>query len=145
MAAELQTWEDVRAYLNRKYVIATSEPTWLRLLWSFPAGDGNTLLQAVEVTTVEAHGGTWLRLLSVLAQRSEIDLERCLRLNHDLVVTGISLHGDLLLIRHHLPLPLSSPDELDRMVELVPRAAAGLRQRLALEGSQSGVFLDYAD
>ncbi len=143
--AQLDTWGEVQAYVHERLNVAESGLSYLRVMWSFPATGQAPVMQALEILPLDAPGGPWLRLLAVVAARDEVDLERALRHNHELVVGSLALHGDLVVLRHDVQLPLAC-EALDAALATLPFEAAKLRHlgTLAPQRRPTASFLAYA-
>lgn len=125
----MATWQDLVRYVKANYKIADESPTSLKLVFE----TGNLRSQVVMLWFAALAGGTeeWLQIESPFAEVDKVDLTRALEEVGHIVCGGLALIGNVLTIRHAMPLANLDINEFERPLALVTNTADQLEQQLS--------------
>lgn len=124
----MANWRQVKSYLNNNYRIKQDEGDFVVMVFD----TGNSRSQVVFLSVERLRDGTeeWLTILSSVGKVSEINLVQALTLIENMVVGGLTQLGDMLMVKHTLPLLNVDDNEIDRPLALVTKTADDLEHRL---------------
>jgi len=122
----MASWEDLRAYIQNSYKIAKDEGDVLTLV--FDTGGGRS--QVVLVGRNDTGGGIpFATIASAIGSVDELPLGPVLTELSTYVVGGAVIYGDLVMVRHSVPLVNLDVNEFVTPLDLVINAADLLEQR----------------
>ncbi len=112
----MATWNDVANYLRGKYKIAEDGGTILRLNFELSGGRSQQVL--VGRSTMDAINDEFAQIASTFARVDSVDLSAVLREAGEYVVGGVVAYGDMLAVRHTVPLANLDLNEFEGPFEL---------------------------
>lgn len=124
----MTTWADLKRYIEANYKVQQSAENLIRMSFSLP----DLRSQTVFVWRLSLMDGdeAWVQLESPVGKSGEVDLATALEATKDLVCGGLALAGEFVVVRHAAPIANLDPNEFDRPLELVTRAADALERTL---------------
>ena len=122
----MATWQDLANYVRSNYKISDEAPNMIKLVFD----TGNLRSQVVLLWRLELEGGAeqWLQIESPFANRHAVDVNRVLDEMTSMVCGGLGIYGDVLTLRHAVPLENMNINELERPLHLVTQTADRLEQ-----------------
>jgi hypothetical protein len=125
----MATWQDVTEYVRSHYKIA-GEEKGLMIKLVFETGEMRSQLVLLTHHTLLDDAEEWLQISSPVASLGQVDLEKFLEEVGDTVCGGGALVGDLLIVRHAVPLLNLNINEFERPLTLVTTTADRLEREL---------------
>jgi hypothetical protein len=124
------TWEELRQYvLMTQRVDGESADDWV----TFVVSSAEDRLQQVFVSKLTLNDGAeeWALIESPFGEIDKVDLPKALKESSTMVCGGVGLfQGNLLTLRHALPLENMQVNEFERPLMLVAIGADQLEERL---------------
>jgi hypothetical protein len=124
----MASWTELTDYVRANYKIADEKPNMLKMIFRT---DGlrsqvvllvrDTLMDGVE---------EWVRIESPFADADKVDLRRALQQVGQTVCGGAGMVGDVVTIRHAVPLVNLDVNEFERPLQLVLTTADRLEREL---------------
>jgi hypothetical protein len=124
----LATWPELRSYIADRYTIAGEHNDVLALDFRLP--NGRTQLVTIQHYTMLNGDEHWALVESAFAKVGAVDLHRAVSLVETMVCGGIAKAGDLLTLRHAIPLSNLDINEFERPLNLVTSSADELEAKL---------------
>ena len=122
-------WQDLVGYVRANYKVADESPTMMKLV--FETGDLRSQVVVLWRQTLKDGAEEWLQIESPFAKVDEVDIRRALEEAGNLVCGGLAVMGDILTIRHSVPLENLNINEFERPLALVTFTADELERRLS--------------
>jgi hypothetical protein len=122
----MASWEDLRAYVQNNYKIAKDDGALLSLVFETGGGRSQTVLIARNDT---GGGIPFATIASAVGAVSELPLAAVLAELSEYVVGGAVIYGDLLMVRHSVPLVNLDVNEFVTPLDLVLNTADLLEQK----------------
>jgi hypothetical protein len=127
--AEMATWKDLAGYVRANYKVSDESPTSMKLV--FDTGNLRSQLVMLWYMTLGEGGEEWLQIESPFAEVGRVDLRNALEEVGRIVCGGLALIGDVVTIRHAVPLANLNINEFERPLALVTNTADRLEAKLA--------------
>ena len=124
----MANWWQVKSYLHRNYKIVKDEGSFVVMI--FDLGNGRSQMVMLSVHTLRNGSEEWMEILSGVGKVQEVNLIRALALIERMMVGGLTQEGDMLMVKHTLPLENVDENEIDRPLLLVVQTADDLEQDL---------------
>jgi hypothetical protein len=122
-------WQDLVGYVRANYKVADESPTMMKLV--FETGDLRSQIVVLWRQTLKDGTEEWLQIESPFANVDEVDVRRALEEVGNLVCGGLAIMGDILTIRHSVPLENLNINEFERPLALVTFTADELERRMS--------------
>lgn len=123
----MATWSDLMTYIRSNYKINEEDNGYCRLL--FNVGDGRS--QFVLLFHQRLSGGLedWVEIQSPVGNATDLPLLDVLKDVGRMVVGGLSVEGDLALVKHSVPMANLDVNEFERPMQLLLRSADDLEKK----------------
>lgn len=123
----MSTWNDFRDFVSSNYKVMTADDK--RIAMGFSVGNGRT--QTVFLWRQQLMGAEeWVQIESPIGKFDKKIAEKAIRAVEHMVVGGLGCSGDLLTLRHAIPLENFDKNEFERPVILVTSTADRLEADL---------------
>ncbi len=113
----MATWQDLVSYINNNYKVADQSGGMVKLI--FEMDDLRSQVVLVSMATLAGGSEEWALVQSPFGKVGAVDLGAVLQYLSDVVCGGVARVGDLLTIRHAIPLADMSISEFERPLRLV--------------------------
>ncbi len=125
----MATWQDLVGYIHANYKVAEHNGDFIKLIFDM----GELRSQVVVVQNAALAGGAeqWALIQSPFAKLGAVDLAKVLDFLGDVVCGGVACLGDLLTVRHAVPLANLNINEFERPLHLVTFAADLIEKNFA--------------
>ena len=123
----MATWIDLVGYVRNNYRISQEDGDLITLIFEFD----DLRTQLVFLRPARLFGGAeeWALIESPFAPVSQVDPKQVLNEVGSIVCGGLSRVGDMLTIRHAIPLINQNINEFERPLALVTNTADDLEKR----------------
>jgi hypothetical protein len=122
----MATWDELHSYIRVTYKVAEDTGTFMKLL--FNVGGGRS--QVVFVGRNDTGGGdSYATISSPFGTVGKLDLAAVLSELGEYVVGGAAVYGDLVVLRHSIPLDNLDPNEFEGPLHLVLNTADILEEK----------------
>lgn len=125
----MASWTDVVNVIRVGYEVAVDEPDHLGLRVALD--DSRSQTAHLWRQTLIDSTDEWVQIESPFGRIGEGDAISALRQVGEMVCGGVATLGDLLVLRHSVPLANVDPHEIDASLRLVLMSADRLEQRYA--------------
>jgi hypothetical protein len=125
----MTAWPDLVKYVRANYKIADETPTSMKLI--FDTGHLRSQVVMLWYETLGDGAEEWLQIESPFAEVDEVDVRKALTEIGRTVCGGLAVIGDVLTIRHAVPLANLNINEFERPLTLVTNTADRLEAQLA--------------
>jgi hypothetical protein len=125
----MAAWQDLVGYVRANFKIAAESPTSMKLV--FDTGDLRSQVVMLWHVTLGDGAEEWLQIESPFAEVNKVDLQKALEEVGRIVCGGLAVIGEILTIRHAVPLANLNINEFERPLELVTNTADRLEELLA--------------
>jgi hypothetical protein len=116
----MATWNEFRDFVAEHYTVMSSDEK--RIVMGFNVSNGRT--QTVFLWRQQLMGTEeWVQIESPIGEINKKTAEKAIRAAEHMVVGGIGCSGDLLTLRHAIPLENFDKNEFERPVILVTSTA----------------------
>lgn len=124
----MATWSELTDYVRANFKVADERPDMMKMIFN----TGGLRSQVVLLVRNVLMDGTeeWVRIESPFAEVAKVDLRVALEKVGQTVCGGAGLVGDLLTIRHAVPLANLDVNELVRPLHLVTTTADRLEKEM---------------
>lgn len=124
----MASWPELVNYVRSNYKVADAKPDMIKMIFS----TGGLRSQVVLLWRQRLMDGAeeWVQIESPVGPVDGMDLRRVLQEVGDMVCGGAAIVGDLLLIRHSVPLANLDINEFERPLDLVTLTADELEKKL---------------
>jgi hypothetical protein len=120
-------WTDVATYVRSHYKVGQEVENGMTLIFDV----GNLRSQIVHLFgLVTASGEQWMHIESPIGPVAEVDLGRAIEVTENVVCGGISKLGELVTLRHTVPLADLDISELNVPMQRVIHSADELERAL---------------
>ena len=120
-------WQEFKAWVASKYVLLNSGDNFFVL--EFSTGAGRKQIVTVQIAE-GTQFGVWAILESAIGKTSDINLKQVTDLASRFAFGGITTDGDLISLRHSVPLASLDPNEFDVPVRIIAQIADDLERGL---------------
>ena len=117
----MASWPELRAHIAARYTIALDGDRIVALDFRLP--NGRTQRVSIAHHTLLDGSEDWAVVESAFAEKGSVDLDRVVSLAGTMVCGGIGLAGDMLTLRHAIPLANLEVNEFERPLLLVISSA----------------------
>lgn len=122
----MASWEQLKTYIGSNYKITEDSGDLLKLLFS----TNNDRSQLVFVNhAVTGSGIEFAVIASPIANVGAVELNSVLRETSEYLVGGVVIYGDLLMLRHAVPLADLDAGDFEIPLHLVVGAADGIEAK----------------
>jgi len=125
----MPAWQDLVKYVHANYKIADETPTSMKLI--FDTGHLRSQVVMLWYETLGDGAEEWLQIESPFAEVDKIDIRKALTEIGRTVCGGLAVIGDVLTVRHAVPLANLNINEFERPLALVTNTADRLEAQLA--------------
>lgn len=125
----MATWEDLTGYIGNHYKVADQQDGLVKLIFEFD--DLRSQVVIVSKATLAGGAEEWLLIQSPFAKVGAVDPNSVLEFMSDMVCGGLARIGDLLTVRHAVPLANLNINEFERPLHLVTFTADMLEKKFA--------------
>jgi hypothetical protein len=125
----MAAWQDLVGYVRANYKVSDESPTSMKLV--FDTGHLRSQVVMLWYVTLSDGAEEWLQIESPFAEVNKIDLRNALEEVGRIVCGGLAVIGDVLTIRHSVPLANLNINEFERPLVLVTNTADRLEALLA--------------
>jgi len=125
----MASWQDLAAYVRSNYKVADESPTMMKLV--FDTGDLRSQVVLLWCVTLKDGEEEWLQIESPFADVGAIDTDKALEEVGKLVCGGLAVMGNMLTVRHSVPLENLNINEFERPLTLITFTADELERRLS--------------
>lgn len=125
----MAAWQDLVGYVRANYKVSDESPESMKLI--FDMGQLRSQVVMLWHVTLGDDNEEWLQIESPFAEVDKIDLRKALEEVGLIVCGGLALIGDVLTIRHSVPLANLNINEFERPLALVTSTADRLEAQLA--------------
>jgi hypothetical protein len=125
----MTAWQDLVKYVRANYKIADETPTSIKLI--FDTGHLRSQVVMLWYETLGDGAEEWLQIESPFAEVDKIDIRKALTEIGRTICGGLAVIGDVLTIRHAVPLANLNINEFERPLALVTNTADRLEAQLA--------------
>jgi len=125
----MTTWTDLQAHVHSTYEIADDQPGYMKLIFETEHLRSQVVVLALETLLDGAE--EWCTIQSPIGDIADLDLLAVLRASEDMLVGGLGLIGDLVVVKHSVPLEDMNITEFERPLALVIYAADRLEAKFA--------------
>lgn len=124
----MASWTELTDYVRSNYKIADERPNMLKMIFK----TGGLRSQLVFLTRQALMDGVeeWVQIESPFADADKVDLRRALQQVGETVCGGAGMVGDVVTIRHAVPLVNLDINEFERPLGLVTTTADRLEREL---------------
>jgi hypothetical protein len=124
----MASWTALVDYVRRQYKVADEQPGMMKLV--FDVGDMRS--QVVFLWRMPLQNGTeeWVQIESPFGEINSVDLRAAVVAMSKLVCGGLAAVGDLVTVRHSVPLENMDINEFERPLTLVLGTADNLERQL---------------
>jgi hypothetical protein len=125
----MTTWQELAGYVRSNYKITDEQPDIIKLIFE----TANLRSQVVILGRQNLLDGEeeWLQIMSPIADLASVNLQGALEAVGDVVCGGLAIVGELLVLRHAVPLLNLNINEFERPLVLVTMTADRLEHELA--------------
>jgi hypothetical protein len=120
------SWEQLRSYIGSNYKITEDNGELLKLLFSTENGRSQILLVNYSKT---GSGVEFAIVASPIATVGTVELNSLLREASEYVVGGVVIYGDLLMLRHAVPLADLDASDFEVPLHFVVSAADSIEAK----------------
>jgi hypothetical protein len=120
------SWEQLKTYVRSNYKITTDDGNLLKLLFSTSNGRSQVVL-VNHVTT--GSNVEFAIIASPVANVGTVELNSLLREASEYVVGGVVVYGDLIMLRHAVPLADLDAGDFEAPLHLVIGAADSIEAK----------------
>jgi hypothetical protein len=124
----MASWNDVVGVIRASYKVAVDEHDHLGLLFTIDDGGRSQTVHQWRQTLVDGIE-EWLQIESPFGRIGEGDTVAALREVGEMVCGGVATMGDLMVLRHSVPLANVDLNEIQRPLRLVVTSADRLERR----------------
>lgn len=124
----MATWDEFTTYVRATYKI-TKEDDGLLVL-GFNLQDDRSQLVFIQRVSLMSGQEEWAILTSPVGQAAEIDLAKALSKVGNMVVGGLATEGDIVVLKHPIPLANLDTNEFERPMRLLVSSADELEKEL---------------
>lgn len=128
----MANWDDLRSFIFRNYEVESDEGSFVRLL--LDVNDNRKQFVFVRFTRNGA-GRDWVLVESPVGDLRRVDLVKLLRQIEDKVCGALSLAGNMVTVRHAVPLDDMNVDEFEVPLWAVSATADELEASVSLQDS----------
>ena len=122
----MATWQQLKEYIRSKYSVTEDSGDLLKLVFNTQYGRSQMVLVAHSVTGTDLEFAT---IASPFATVGSVELNAVLREVSEYVVGGAAIYGDLLMVRHAVPLASLDADDFESPLHLVIGAADAIEAK----------------
>jgi hypothetical protein len=124
----MASWTELTDYVRANYKIADEQPDLVKMIFNTGGLRSQIVLLAHQV--LRDGSEEWVLIESPVGPVAKIDLQSALRQVGQMVCGGAGMVGDLLTIRHAVPLVNLDINEFERPLHLVTVTADRLEKEL---------------
>lgn len=124
----MASWSELTGYVRANYKIADEKPNSIRMIFN----TGGLRSQSVFLWRQQLMNGSeeWVQIESPVGPADSLDPREVLEEVGRMVCGGAAIEGDLVLVRHTVPLVNLDINEFERPLALVTSSADQLEQKL---------------
>jgi hypothetical protein len=124
----MASWIELKDYVRANYKIADEQPNMVKMI--FQTGGLRSQLVLLVRQALMDGAEEWVRIESPFGEADKVDLRRALQQVGETVCGGAGMVGDVLTIRHAVPLINLDINEFERPLHLVTSTADRLEREL---------------
>ncbi len=124
----MATWNELVKHVKRKYDIEDEGARFLKLV--FNVGVARSQVVFLNRCALLDGNEEWVQIESPIGRLADVDLRRAVEEVGGVVCGGLACAGDVLTLRHSVPLDNLDLNEFERPLELVTTIADRLETRL---------------
>lgn len=122
----MASWEQLKSYIASNYKVTSDDGGLVKLLFSTQNGRSQVVLVSHSPT---GSGIEFAIIASPVANVGTVDLTPVLREASEYVVGGLVIYGDLLMVRHAVPLADLDTNDFEQPFHLVLGAADAIEAK----------------
>lgn len=124
----MATWDEFTTYVKANYTISRDDGDALVL--AFAVGEGRSQLLVLQRAALLNGAEDWAVLTSPVGPAAKVDLAVALSKVGNMVVGGLAIEGDILVLKHTIPLANLDTNEFERPLRLLLSSADDLEEEL---------------
>lgn len=121
----MATWAEVQGYVHSNYQVSR-EPNDEMLGLLFDTGEGRS--QMVYVHHVFGHGHEWVRVVSLVGELTDVELNFAMAISASFVGASLQMTGDSLAVVNYQLLATIDAPEIDLSLTIVAMGADALEE-----------------
>lgn len=122
----MATWSQLTTFISSKYKITSNDGTFLKMLFSTNLGRSQVVFVSLSTTGAGAEFAT---IASPVATVGTVDIHTLLRETSEYIVGGVAIYGDLVVLRHAVPLADLDAGDFEVPLHLVVSAADAIEAK----------------
>lgn len=124
----MATWSEFTAFVKDNFKVAEEGDDFMTLLFGLP--DDRSQLVAIQHAVLLDDSEDWAIITSPIGKLSAVDAPAALGRVGNMVVGALAAQGEILVLKHSLPLANLDTNEFLRPLELVVGSADDLEKEL---------------
>jgi hypothetical protein len=124
----MATWSELADYVRANYKVAEEKPDMLKMI--FNTGGLRSQIVLLVRQVLRDGGEEWVQIESPIGEIAKLDLRAALEQIGQTVCGGAGMVGDLVTMRHAVPLVNLDVNEFERPLHLVTITADRLEKEL---------------
>jgi hypothetical protein len=124
----MATWNDFTAYVKANFKVQKDDGNVLVL--TFDVGEGRSQIVVIQRAALMNGAEEWAVLNSPVGPAAKVDLAKALAKVGNMVVGGLAMEGDIVVLKHPIPLTNLDTNEFMRPLHLLLGSADDLEEEL---------------